>query len=427
MTCHYDESLAVLLATVAGELGDVALERGRVLREAAGRLTFVHDGELDPGRANGLSARLRELLGPYARPDRVLVTRDSPGAERLLSEQPQQWLNYSGRQVRYLDRRVVGVDWLGFPAPTGQTPPRLVYGSVKGGVGRSTALAVTAAELASQGTNVLVVDLDLEAPGIGAMLLPEDRLPRFGAIDYLSERCVSTTGDTLGEILGSLVGTSPLTGPAGGRVDVVPAAGSATLPENYLGKLSRALLDVGPDGTSLPLHKKMSELVETVAHRATYDVVLLDARAGLAELTATAFLHLGAGLLLFGTAHRQSVQDYRFLFAHLATLVAPGQPSPWQDIKMVQAKTTADEALNRWFREELAGLFTDFLYEESETLEGFNFDIDDPEAPHFPVPVALNPLFADFDPTRRSTDLTRPFYEATFRPLCEEIRRQLGT
>jgi hypothetical protein len=297
---------------------------------------------------------------------------------------------------------------------------------VKGGVGRSTALAVSAAELASKGLNVLVVDLDLEAPGVGAMLLPSDRLPGFGAIDYLAERCVSPPGPALLEIEAALVGTSPLTASTGGRVDVVPAAGSITKPENYLGKLSRALLDVGPDGANLPVSSKMSELIDALVGRASYDLVLIDARAGLAEMTATAVLHLGAALLLFGTAHRQTVEDYRLLFAHLATLVPPQHFSPWQDIKMVQAKTTADEALNRWFREELADLFGEFLYEESADLEGFNFDIDDPEAPHFPLPIALNPVFSDFDPTRRPSDLTRPFYEATFRPLFENILQKLG-
>jgi hypothetical protein len=37
--------------------------------------------------------------------------------------------------------------------------------------------------------------------------------------------------------------------------------GSATRPENFLGKLSRALLDLGPDGETWPLRDKLARLV----------------------------------------------------------------------------------------------------------------------------------------------------------------------
>ena len=66
-------------------------------------------------------------------------------------------------------------------------PAVVVFASQKGGVGRSTALAVAAIEFAHRGKSILAIDLDLEAPGLGGMLLPADELPAFGALDYYVE------------------------------------------------------------------------------------------------------------------------------------------------------------------------------------------------------------------------------------------------
>ncbi|MBK9032247.1 MAG: P-loop NTPase [Myxococcales bacterium] len=48
--------------------------------------------------------------------------------------------------------------------------------SLRGGVGRSTALAYTAHILASRGKRVVCVDLDLEAPGLAALFGREDEV-----------------------------------------------------------------------------------------------------------------------------------------------------------------------------------------------------------------------------------------------------------
>lgn len=66
-------------------------------------------------------------------------------------------------------------------------PHRIAFYSYKGGVGRSTTMALAALTLASQGKNVLLVDFDLEAPGLASMLLKGSETPRLGLVDYLCE------------------------------------------------------------------------------------------------------------------------------------------------------------------------------------------------------------------------------------------------
>ncbi|WP_204369179.1 KGGVGR-motif variant AAA ATPase [Methylocucumis oryzae] len=65
---------------------------------------------------------------------------------------------------------------------------RVVFYSYKGGVGRTTALIQTAFQLARQGKRVVLVDMDVEAPGLQALLPPTGKSTDEGLIDYLWER-----------------------------------------------------------------------------------------------------------------------------------------------------------------------------------------------------------------------------------------------
>jgi len=65
---------------------------------------------------------------------------------------------------------------------------RVVFYSYKGGVGRTTSLIQTAFQLTRAGKRVVVVDMDVEAPGLQALLPPGDGPLDTGLIDYLWER-----------------------------------------------------------------------------------------------------------------------------------------------------------------------------------------------------------------------------------------------
>lgn len=65
---------------------------------------------------------------------------------------------------------------------------RVVFYSYKGGVGRTTALIQTAFQLTRLGKRVVLVDMDVEAPGLQALLPPTDKPVDEGLIDYLWER-----------------------------------------------------------------------------------------------------------------------------------------------------------------------------------------------------------------------------------------------
>jgi Mrp family chromosome partitioning ATPase len=235
---YYDDSLPALAQTVADSVGNEALASGLVLRDASGRLAFLSSQRLSKSAAKSLAKSLQERLGEYARTDRTVADIDDFGVRELLEESGAVTISVRGHRLRVLDRRLVGADWLRHPAPWAAGPPRLVFASLKGGVGRSTAIAVSAVFLASKSRRVLAIDLDLEAPGLGSFLLDPETLPEFGLIDALVEGAFRPLSE---RFLADLVGPSAIAQHMG-RLDVIPALGRRSMknPADVLGKIARA-------------------------------------------------------------------------------------------------------------------------------------------------------------------------------------------
>ncbi len=421
MKTTFDSSIRALITGLRTSLTPDAIQAGVILRDASGRLAFFARDALPSELVAKLEASLRTTVGAYLREDLPIADASTPGVAPLLDDPGFVQLSEDDLTIRLVDRRIVGADWLRGPLPevVGSDQRRIVFASLKGGVGRSTAISVVAAEVARSGRNVLVIDLDLEAPGIGSLLLDADRVPAFGTLDYLVESALQDVEDS---DLDAFVGTSSLTA-GGGLVDVVPVVGTRTMetPANYMAKLSRAMIEAVSHEETTPVRDRLRALVDRFAARRTYDFVLVDARAGLSELTAGPLLALGAStVLLFATAQQQSVEAYRLLFAHLATLVS-GPPSPWQALQMVHAKASLDDDTHQWLTDEFLDLFAEYLYEETTGADGFNFQPGDPGAPHAPVPILFDTKFVSWDPVKAPTQLSQSAYQATFGPLLDRV------
>lgn len=427
----FDESLPTLVKLIAEHLGRNVLDQGLIVRDSSGRLSFLSsEPSPSPELRVNIERQIADALGTYARADSVIAFGDEPWVQRLLKDSAAFPMQQDSLAFRLLDRRIVGSAWVDRPQEIATGPPRIVFASLKGGVGRSTALAVTASDLSRRNRNVLVFDLDLEAPGVGGLLLDDDRMPRLGTVDYLVENGLGGVPDRM---LPNFIGTSSLTSPGGGRVDVVPALGSKAFeyPGNTLAKLSRAMIeDIDFNGVSVSVTTQVAEMVRRFTGRDTYDVVLVDSRAGLSELAAPAILGLGATVLLFGTAQRQTIQGYSALFATLKLLAerdrAAGRPAEWRLLfKAVYAKAGLDESTAARFRDDLYDIFADNLYDADDTQQvnalAINFDIDDEDAPHWPLVIPFSQFFIDFDPVLAPTQLNMAFYEQVYRPFLSSI------
>jgi nitrogenase subunit NifH len=69
----------------------------------------------------------------------------------------------------------------------------VTFYSFKGGTGRSMALVNVAVDLANRGRTVLIVDFDLEAPGLDTFRLGDRSRSSLGVVDYVGRYI--TTGE----------------------------------------------------------------------------------------------------------------------------------------------------------------------------------------------------------------------------------------
>lgn len=435
---RFDDSLAAFVGTLSDVLDKHQVQSGAVLRDASGRLTFISKTPLTDPQKNAAASAAAQRMHGYCLAGRIILEANQPGVAAVLGKARGYKELVAGQgqpfEVQVFDQRIVGQDWLEEPAPL--TPPtdapRHVFASLKGGVGRTTCLAVVAADLARRGRKVLVVDLDLEAPGIGSVLLPQKELPRFGLLDALVENGLSGIDR---DFLFDMVAASPF-GRGRGLIDVIPALGGAAQkhPANVLAKISRGYLeDQDESGHPISFMGQTRRLIDALAALKQYDAVLVDARAGLNESTATAILGLGAQVLLFGEDTPQTFAGYRYLLAHLARFPRD-EADDWLDrIRMVHAKASADAMHQQAFRDRAHAIFQELLYRERPLLEAEpdnavtlpEFSLDDTDAPHFAWPVLRDSNYFEFDPLDDPAQLTPVLYERTYQALLAGIQAGL--
>ncbi len=427
---HYDEALPRFAALLARVVGHERVLDQCFLRDASGQITLIIQAPLAEADLAALRAGARELV-PWVNPEAAVAA-----AEDIFDNQFQDpsaglleridCADFQGF-VRLVERRIVGQDWLRPPRePVSGLPPVVVFASHKGGVGRSTALAVSAAALSARGLNVLIVDLDLEAPGLGDMML--ESLPRFGTLDFYIESGVRELDDAFYD---DVIGSSSLA--RQGLLHVAPAVGrlSAGSPHNVLGKIALAYLErTKDDGTIETFLDRTRELVSRLAGRLRYDAIFIDARAGLNEATAGAILGLGAEILLFGVDTPQTFAGYIYFLSHLQRFRPTSSgDSDWRyRLHMVQAKASADPRSLANFRTRAYEIFADTLYDEEDGIEeeAFNFDYEDTTAPHYAWPILNDANFAEFNPLAKRDEFSEAMYDRTFGPFIQALEDKLG-
>jgi hypothetical protein len=434
-TPRFDDALPVFAGLVKRHLGEDALETHAFLRDASGRLTLILRSDIDEAARELLAKEVTAELGPYVDgPDFVAATPEQLFDESLAdpTKDIREQIDHSqfSGTVLLIDRRIIGQDWTR-PRfdPIPDAPPVITFYSCKGGVGRSTALAVACAAFAERGLNTLAIDLDIEAPGLGSMLLGEENMPAFGALDYLVENGLSGIDD---DFLRQCVGTSALTH-GQGLVEVVPAVGAMSRqhPQNVLAKLGRAFLE-DPDGKGggVSFLEQTRALIRDVVQLRSYDVVLVDARAGLSEASAAAVIGLGGDLLCFGVDSPQTFDAYRFLFAHLRRFVNGSDfENDWRyRIRMIHAKSEREEEAHKQFRDRSHQVFSELLYDQEAepAAEHFNFDFDDENGPHYAWPIPYDAEFAEFDPIGKPNQLHEDFFDRSFGPFIERVASLVG-
>lgn len=439
-TIHFNDALRL----AASSLRDADLPdepKARVIRDVYGRLRFALDCSISDYPADALiKLQLAQAaLGPYATSSEVLshdsfsdpeAVFGSPDWHRTLVElgADEDGESLGAAEIQLLDRQITGQDWLRPSLDDGIAHPhRFVFFGLKGGVGRSTALCMTAWGLAQRGKKVLLIDFDLESPGLSGLVLPANKGADFGVVDWLLEDAVGQGDD----ILPRMVSASPLAETTTSAIRVAAAMGVGEL--DYLAKLSRAYADVPSTSGPQRMGARMRKMVEQLEAQEKPDVVLIDSRAGLHDLAAVSITGLADTALLFATGGAQSWSGYRQLFSHWQH-----RPDVAKHVRerlvIVRALTpkTDREASVRGFQRKAYELFAETLYDElpadqDDESELFHPGEKDESAPHFPILVDWDERFQEFDPMLRPEDggATPTQIEGAFGQLIERLLSRL--
>jgi len=349
-----------------------------LVRDLLGRVRLVVEGTID----FEAEARLAAELGGWA--GGMLSTQaDGAAAERAIARQilsqaltpPERWPSsvpdgfgnegpidpkwrsydrFSGKES-WLDAKPAAPPW----NLHANTPGIVAFYSFKGGVGRTTALVITAAALAARGKRVLCVDLDLEAPGLASAI---GLTPTTGALDLLLEH--HAHGKLEASAVTGAVHPAQIDG--GPRFDVIPAA---QVDETYIERVARLdYLGSPPSDQASPVEQAVVAMLRHVM--SAYDVILLDARAGIHDLGGLAMLSLShASVVVFRPDHQTLAGLDLVLPAYAARRTE-------DDRRLVLAASFVSEraelraAQLRDWREQVYNRFVDVIYgDDAPALE----------------------------------------------------------
>lgn len=149
----------------------------------------------------------------------------------------------------------------------------ITFYSYKGGVGRTTSLALTASYLAKQGKNVFVVDCDFEAPGLlNFFNSSQSENNRSGLVEYLNDKTFSSKIKLKDYVFGI---ESTYSGE--GSINLISAGNILFDFKNVLSYLEGiAKIDLQGDS----LQSILSKLIDDINNEYSPDVILVDSRTG---------------------------------------------------------------------------------------------------------------------------------------------------
>lgn len=290
-----------------------------LVRDVFGKISFLMENvELidDPAKQN-LDHILNENLGGYF--SGVIYWKKLPDREKkkkrrekiivdIIEQGRTEWKIDEGIQLYIYERTIAKKAWIyrqgehesvwPYEDAVSEDGTKLVtFYSFKGGMGRTTALAAVALLLAEQGKNVIMIDMDIEAPGLATLFFDEEIITR-GVLDYLIESGIDSEIPITDYILD--VAEPSLLNEDAGRLFLMPAG---KVDGNYLQKLARIDYQDNREGY---LRTALAALLHHVKDHYDVDYILIDARAGFHDMGGIAITQLPHGVVLFGNDSRQS-------------------------------------------------------------------------------------------------------------------------
>ncbi len=251
--------------------------------------------------------------------------------------------------------------------------------SFKGGVGRTTTMVMTAVAMAKKGKKIVLVDFDLEAPGV-ASLFPDDTVSKYGVLDYLIE---SNTYDSEIRIDEYLYPVSDYcrVSQEGGEIYIVPAFGkiAGTNAELYRKNLMRFNLD-------LPAYMEektpIDNLLAKIDDFLSPDYIFIDTRSGLHQIGGITLSRYSDLAVLFFYGSRQNTEGMK--------MVLPALKKTGTSFVLVNSKVPSNEEVASIEKKiYLEGSYSALADCDIQYKEG-NILIDDELGEHYPLNIPFS-------------------------------------
>lgn len=257
---------------------------------------------------------------------------------------------------------------------------RLVcFYSYKGGVGRTTTMVMSAIEMAKRGKKIVMIDFDLEAPGV-ASIFPNESVSQYGLLDYLIESSVYERELQIDEYMYP-VSEYCHVNQSGGEIYVIPAYGKVV--DNDASLYRKCLMRFNLD---MPIYMENSTPIDGLLQKIDAfikpDYIFIDTRSGLHQIGGITLSRYSDMAVLFFYGSRQNVEGMKMV---LPILKSNGTP-----FVLINAKVPSNDevaAIER--RIYLEGAYNALGMCDEQYREG-NILIDDESAEHYPKEVSYN-------------------------------------
>lgn len=287
--------------------------------------------------------------------------------------------------IYFSERHVENSNWYIKETYSLNAPVTSFY-SFKGGVGRTTATILTALLLARQGKKVLLIDFDLEAPGLASVFAnqsdnAESLLSVKGFVDFLidyeaNKRDINKLNiDDYYFVKNEQI----LVGSNGGELVIVPAiATDGNSAFSYINKLSKANIKFGFGKDYTP-----DLFLKTIEDKIKPDHILIDTRTGINDVGGLVFNRYAQNIFLLFYGNQQNMFGLESILPELVELNK-------KDIKfyLVNSPVPLDENLAKaeidYYVERSYDIFIKYFYNDNIPSQF------DETADHYPINITYN-------------------------------------
>lgn len=373
-----------ILEELFKNLENLKFKKVYVVRNIYGKIGLYF---VEPNTISLIINKLHDNIFPDVWFDNITEINESS----MLSNQLDKISKPINRRVYFSERRSTKLNWFESDSEIetkkpleGYSTKIITFYSYKGGVGRTTALVSSALELVRRGNTIVLVDFDLEAPGLATLFFNDEEAKEYasvrGVIEFLLETNIKDkiTTDDLEDYYFTITDTE-IIGTQGGKLVIIPAGvTSEDQAENYLEKLSRIDLNMNSyRNTESPLTK----LFRLVAEKFSPDFIFIDSRTGINDVGGLALTKYSDLAITIFYGNQQNMYGLRIILPVLKKLNIPillvNSPVPTNNMDK--------EAEIDYYLESSYELFCNYYYSEGSIPERF-----DQSAEHYPINIMYN-------------------------------------